>query len=157
MKRLFWGMALLLVSLNPAWAQSSSPVANDASRAEAKRMLGAMQMGKTLDIGLEAMLKAQLASDPSMVQFKEDYEFFLKKHLSYEAISSDLVELYADSYTVDEMVEITRFYQSPVGQRTLDLTPKLFARSQQIGNQRVEANKAELAALIRNRMAASKP
>ena len=157
MNRLFWSMFLLLVSLHTVWAQSASSVVKDASRAEAKRLLEAMQMGKTLDMGLEAMLKAQLASNPDMVHFKKEYEFFLKKHLSYEAISSDLVELYADSYSVDEMVEITRFYQSPVGQRTLELTPKLFARSQQIGNQRVEANKAELEALIRKRMAASKP
>jgi hypothetical protein len=157
MKRTFWSMVLLLVSLNTAWAQSSSPVAHDASRAQAKRMLEAMQMGKTMDRVMQNVLQAQLDSNPNMLEFKEDLEFFFKKHLSYEATFSEIVELYAETYSADEMVEITRFYQSPVGQRTLELMPELAARSQQIGIQRVEDNKAELVDMVLKRIGTIQP
>lgn len=153
-----WCLVLALVcSMSTASAQSPKGVASEATRMEAKQLLEAMQMGKVMNQTMQGVLETQLASNPNLAQFKDDLVLFMEKHASYEALFPDLVELYAQTYSVEEMRELNRFYKSPIGQRTVELMPDLMARAQQMGIERVEANKAELVAMVLKRLGASKP
>ena len=40
-----------------------------------------------------------------------------------------VTELYAANYTVDEMKQLTAFYRSPLGQRMIEVTPKITQES----------------------------
>lgn len=142
----------LVSSMGVTWAQSPK-----AGVSEAKQLLEIMKMGDIMDSTMEKVLDSQLAASPGLEPFKDDLVVFLKKYASYEALYTDLVDLYAETYTAQEMVELIRFYKSPIGQRTLEVMPDLLSKSQQLGLQRVEDNKAELADMLVNRMALSKP
>lgn len=145
----------LVASMGATWAQSPNAGVTTATQQEAKNLLESMKMGAIMDRTMEKVLESQLAAKPEMVKFKEDLVLFLKKHASYEALYPHLVDLYAQTYTAQEMVELTRFYNSPIGQRTLEVMPELLSKAQQLGLQRVEENKAELVDMVIKRMASS--
>ncbi|MCC2954541.1 DUF2059 domain-containing protein [Massilia sp. IC2-477] len=46
---------------------------------------------------------------------------------------NEMVPLYANNYTVDEIKQLTTFYKSPVGRKMMTLTPKLSAEGMAIG------------------------
>jgi hypothetical protein len=47
---------------------------------------------------------------------------------------AETVPLYADTYTVDEIHQLSAFYQSPLGQKMLANMPKLMEQSMEISN-----------------------
>jgi len=73
-----------------------------------------------LDQKLPTMLAANhtLFSDPTMV----------------DDMLEEMVPLYAQTYTVDEIHQLSAFYASPVGQKMLANMPKLMTQSMQISN-----------------------
>jgi len=52
-----------------------------------------------------------------------------------EEMLDALVPLYANTYTLEEVRQMSAFYQSPVGQKMLATTPKLMGESMAISNQ----------------------
>ncbi len=147
----------ILVSMGAALAQNTNGASIPAAHQAAKQLLETMQMSKAMNSAMLDMLRIQMASTPQISQFKDDLEVFMKKHASYEALYPDLVELYAQTYSVEEMQELTRFYKTPIGQRTIEVMPGLMIRAQQMGAKRVEDNKAELVDMVIKRMLPSKP
>jgi hypothetical protein len=59
-----------------------------------------------------------LLSDPSLI----------------DAILAEMVPLYAGAYTVDEIHQLSAFYQSPIGQKMLANQPKLASQVMEISN-----------------------
>jgi hypothetical protein len=47
---------------------------------------------------------------------------------------AEAVPLYANTYTVDEIRQLSAFYQSPLGRKMLANMPKLMAQSMEISN-----------------------
>jgi hypothetical protein len=47
---------------------------------------------------------------------------------------AEMVPLYADTYTLDEIRQLSAFYASPLGQKMLANMPKLMSRSMEISN-----------------------
>ena len=143
----------------PAFAQSA-PAANPQAVAATKAMLDAMEirknmvgmyaeMQKTLPAMMRQQLVAMIQADPSLnaAQKKEAVEKFETKlpgltqaigkifsdpSLIDEMIN-EMVPLYANNYTVDEIKQLTAFYQSPVGRKMSALMPKLAGESMVIG------------------------
>lgn len=46
---------------------------------------------------------------------------------------NEMVPLYTNNYTVEEIKQLTTFYKSPVGRKMMSLTPKLSAEGMAIG------------------------
>lgn len=59
-------------------------------------------------------------------------QFFYELFLSPETIKL-LARLYAQYFTLDDMAELIRFYQSPVGQKLIKADSKLKVKTQEIG------------------------
>ncbi len=50
-----------------------------------------------------------------------------------DEMMDEMVPLYAANYTVDELRQLTAFYQTPVGKKTMALTPRLTAEGMALG------------------------
>ena len=61
----------------------------------------------------------------------------------------EMVRMYTEAYTLEELKEINAFYSSKVGKKTLELMPRLVARSGQIAAAKVEDNLDELRTMIK--------
>ena len=110
-----------------------------------------MKMEETTNKTLDQMLAMQMAQQPQLAAFKDVLTKFLRKHISYEATKKDLVKLYQDAFTEDEIRAMTAFYRTPVGQKAVAKLPSLTAAGAQLGMTRVQANMGELQQAILKR------
>ena len=148
-KNTLW-FILVVSTLNIAYADSSqTPATKTASEKEAAALLETLNMGTILDQTIEQMLDIQLKQNPKIVPYKPVMMKFFKKHMSYESLKPDMVKIYADAFTEQELKELNAFYKTPTGQKTLIKMPELMRKGAEIGSKRVQDNMAELQAMIR--------
>jgi hypothetical protein len=69
---------------------------------------------------------------------------FLAKYMSYDSLKKDIVDLYSTSFSVQELKDISTFYSTDTGKKTLEKLPELARMSNQLGNNRVQENINEL-------------
>jgi len=138
-------LALLLIS-NQAFSDTASEV-------EAENLLNTMQMESLLQNSIAQTLEMQLRQNPSLAPFRDVMLEFLNKHMSYENLKPDFIRIYSEAFTASELRDITAFYQTPTGAKTLRLMPTLMAQGGQIGAQKVNQNMPELQRMIKEKAA----
>jgi hypothetical protein len=52
--------------------------------------------------------------------------------LDWEKLRDQIADIYVQVFTEDELNELIRFYQSPVGQKLLEKTPEIMQKSVEI-------------------------
>ena len=68
--------------------------------------------------------------------------------MGWEAQRGDIAALYAKNYTAEELTELNRFYQTPLGQKTVQLMPQLAAAGAKIGQSKMMEHMPEMKAMI---------
>ena len=131
-------LALALCFSAPAWAQQTAPI--DPERlAAAKELLEVTGAAKGFAIGLTAMREPleQMALQANPGKEREiskvfDLAFERMRERTKEVL--DLVlPLYAERFSVDELKEVTAFYQSPTGAKFIAAQPQIVQQSMTIG------------------------
>lgn len=115
---------------------------------EAERLLGLMKMEQTLHDAMSQMLDLQLKQNPALVPYRPVIMRFLEKHMSYQNLKDDMIQIYENAFTTAELRELNIFYASPVGRKVVDKLPELMKQGAQLGAARVQANLPELQAMI---------
>ncbi len=148
MCRLPLALLLLLAAASPAAAQEIA----DSHLAAAEALLVAAETEAVMNQGIDSMLESQIEINPEMEAFDDIMRAFAREHLSWEAIRDEMVRIYAQAFTEDELREITAFYQTETGRKAVLLTPRLMAQGMEVGQRAFLANRAELEARIEERM-----
>jgi hypothetical protein len=68
-------------------------------------------------------------------KFMADFSEKLRSQLRTNDIVNDVVPVYARHFSLDEIQELTRFYESSVGKRFVQMLPQVIQESQIIGEQ----------------------
>ncbi|WP_419835011.1 DUF2059 domain-containing protein [Endozoicomonas atrinae] len=121
---------------------------NSEAEKEAARLLNVMGAETAIEQSMNQMMDMQIQQNPTLLPFRHVIADFFEQHMSYESLKPEMVKLYAEEFTASELRELNAFYQTPVGQKTIEKMPVLFARGGQIGVQRVQANIHKLEAMI---------
>lgn len=143
---LTFGLAAIAAFSAPSYAQQSSstsavatidPLRIGAARQmlEASRVVRNVRVGAAL--GMEASFNARLeksaiADDEELISAVRKTAFEELNHILDELapkIVDDMAVSYASKMSIREMQEATAFYQSPTGQKLLDLTPAMASES----------------------------
>ena len=137
-------LLLLLASLFafPATA------ATEQHRQAANQLLDAMNINQLLAQSIEAMMQLELSKNPALLPFEGTMRSFFKKYMSGESLRPDFIDLYVATFSERELVELTRFYRSPIGRKALKTAPGLMAKGAAIGQQRVQENLPELQRMV---------
>ena len=122
--------------------------ADTASEKEAENLLNIIGMDQALEQTISQMLDLQLQQNPTLVPYKEVMLKFFAKHMSYESLKPELLKIYSEAFTAEELKEINKFYATDVGKKTIKELPNLVAQGGQIGATRVQENIGELQAMI---------
>jgi uncharacterized protein len=72
--------------------------------------------------------------------------------LGWKALEPDFINLYASTYTEEELDGILAFYKSPVGQKMLEKTPELMTKSTQITQEKMREVQPELNQMVQDFM-----
>ncbi len=118
------------------------------SKEEATLLIENMNLKVILDQTIEQMLQIQLNSKPQLKPYKDVMLRFFAKHMSYESLKPELIDIYASEFTATELKELNAFYSTPTGKKIIAKTPQLSAKGAQIGAQRVQNNLQELREMI---------
>jgi uncharacterized protein len=144
-------LAVALLCCSAAAQKSSQPVSpnasavaqpeQDAKRVEIRKLIeltGAANVSADALRQIIAPLRAGFPQVPN-----EFWDSFVKEVRSDELIDL-VVPIYDRYYTLEEIGDLTRFYQSPVGQKTIKVLPKLSAEAIDAGQEwgRIVADRA---------------
>ncbi|WP_020584457.1 DUF2059 domain-containing protein [Endozoicomonas elysicola] len=127
---------------------SSFAFANSEAENEAARLLNVMGAETAIEQSMNQMMEMQVQQNPALLPFRHVIADFFEQYMSYESLKPEMVKLYAEEFTTDELRELNAFYRTPTGRKTIEKMPVLFARGGQIGIQRVEQNIHMLEAMI---------
>ena len=123
--------------------------AEDApKRALAEKLLGAMQMQKTIEKSFEMvkqMIPAQMkqmgvseeaSSDKAQEAMRKTMDLVMQE-MSWDKLKGDYISIYAETFTVEELKGLVQFYESPIGKKFIEKQPELMKRSMQISQEQM--------------------
>lgn len=134
------GLAVFLCVCSAAFA--------DNANEEAEKLFNILGMESALEQSMSQMLDIQLQQNPKLTPFKDVMMQFFQKHMSYDSLKPDMLRIYAETFSGQELKEINAFYSTDVGKKTIEKMPALMAQGAQIGAARVQENIGELQAMI---------
>jgi hypothetical protein len=118
------------------------------ANAEALTLLATMNMKESYEGMIKRITQMQIDARPELEAIKPAIEAFFTKFMGWEAQKGDIAALYAKNYTVEELKKLNTFYQSPLGQKTVQIMPQLAAASAKIGQSRMMQHMPEMKAMI---------
>ena len=123
--------------------------ADEAShRAAAESLLTLMDMDKMMSQSADQMLQIQIRQNPSLAQYEPQMRTFLNKYLSWASMKDDMLNIYTSEFTEDELKQLTAFYQTPLGKKTVSKMPALMQKGAEISQKRLQEHLPELQAAI---------
>jgi uncharacterized protein len=128
--------------------------ADEAShKAAVEKLFATMEMPITHQATIDKMLQTQMQANPAMTAMRGVLEPFLNKHLGWDALKDDMVKLYAQTFSEEEIGELEKFYLSPVGRKTLKEMPGLMAKGMATAQQKMQTHMPELQAALQEEAA----
>ena len=143
--------ALLLSNAAPQPAHADADADAERHRAAVFELLDLVRVDALTRDSVRAALQQQYIALPALKNYSDIVEPFFEKHLSYEALKEEYADLYVEAFTEAEIRELIAFYETPLGQKTLNLLPDLMQRGTEIGARRLRANMDELMEQIQAR------
>lgn len=123
--------------------------APEAARMNAAlNLLESMDMRITMAHTIDHVTHAEVEKSPDLVPFEGVMLRFMHKHMGYDSIKTELAAIYANAFTQTELEELAKFYRTPLGKKMLVKLPELTVAGTRLGEMKVEANMAELEAMI---------
>lgn len=98
---------------------------------------------------LESLLQTQIRQNPAMAALQQLMREFFNKHLGWSAIREDIIKLYAEAFSEDELGKLAEFYRSPLGKKSLEQIPSLSAKSMQKAQERMREHLPEFQAALK--------
>lgn len=148
MRRALLVVGLILASAGIAHAQETDeagpavePIGHEDTALE---LLEAMRMGEVMEAQIEIRVDAMSRQAPMLAQYDDVVLDFFNKYLSWDQVRDDYVRLYAESYSEDELRELIAFYQTPLGEKMVDLIPTFQQRETEITEERMQEHMPEL-------------
>lgn len=128
-----------------AFGQLTAIRADEKShRQAAEQLLGMMNMDKLLSDSLDQMLQMQIKQNPAIAPYEPQMRAFFNKYMSWASLKEDMVKIYMDEFSEEELKELLAFYQTPIGRKTIQKMPSLLAKGAELGQQRVQQHLPEL-------------
>ncbi|TGE15175.1 DUF2059 domain-containing protein [Hymenobacter elongatus] len=133
-------------------ATASASTGTPAQRKAAAVFLSTMQVEKTLDAAVDQMMTMQIKQRPEIKSLEPEMRAFTAKYMSWASLKEDMISLYATEFTEKELKELTKFYETPVGQKFVGKQSVLMQAGMELGQRRVQENLPELQRTIEAKM-----
>jgi hypothetical protein len=123
-------------------------VAAHAANSAAYTLLATMNMKESYEGMIKRVTQMQIEANPQLKAIEPTIHAFFTKYMGWEAQRGDIAALYAKNFSTEELNELNKFYQTPLGQKTVQLMPKLAAAAAQIGQSKMMQHMPEMKAMI---------
>lgn len=124
--------------------------ADEAShRAAAERLLANLKVEQNHAATLDNLLQAQVRQNPKFLQVQVPLREFFNKHLGWASLKPELLKLYVETFTEEELGQLSAFYESEIGRKSQQLLPTLYASAMKFAQGRMQQHLPELQNLVR--------
>jgi len=148
MHTLFRGtlVAAMLVCLTPlsALAESKTEQPDQATREAAARLVEQRYQGQMHERLQQGMTRTLLQSMPQLKRHQNVVKEFVEGNTDRDELTRKLEELYAQRFTADELDQLTEFYKTDVGQKTLQTVPEIEQGAMRWSMKRLQQNSQDL-------------
>jgi hypothetical protein len=134
--------AIALIQPAPARADEAS------HRKAVESLFTLMGMENVLTQSIDQMLAMQVQQNPALAQYQPQMKAFLSKYMSWASLKDDMAKIYMAEFSESELNELTKFYQTPLGKKSIQKMPALMAKGAEIGQKRVQEHLPELQAAL---------
>ena len=125
---------------SPLMAEDAAPAPPDPARVAAARdLLEVTGVTRQMDGMVAAMSRgfakgANAETSEAGKKLSDQFDASMKKLLGYkDQMISDFAELYAQTFTAEEMKSVADFYRSGAGAKFISMTPELMRKGAAIG------------------------
>lgn len=123
---------------------NSQPPSDDV----VKEYLRVMRIENMVKLAQEAEADGVIIDNPTLVLYRDVIKQWQRKVMSWDVVGPQIVELYKNTFTEQEMQEIMAFYRTSAGQALLDKMPALLRKQREIGDALTKAHWFELKEMI---------
>ncbi len=145
LKVIFAGALFVLLSASLAQAQTTAAIKPSQLKA-AEDLIAASNVESQMSAMYANMVTAASSQIPEdqKAKFKTIMLNFLSKYMSFADLKQQMARIYTEEFTEAELKEITRFYLTPVGKKTIERLPALQQKSIAVAQQKLQAHLPEL-------------
>jgi uncharacterized protein len=119
----------------------------------ATELLVIMNVQKQMAAGAEAMADILIQQNPMLGPYRDVLLKWAASFMTWDTFGPRLIALYEAALTESELRDITAFYKTPSGQKSLAALPELTRASAALGATVAKEHKEELEAMIKTRAA----
>lgn len=141
MKRILLGIAFLL------WI----PMVNgsDATDEDVKKFFDVISVKRNYQAGIEGMMAVQRRTVKDFYLFESTFKEWVDKYISWESVEPDMIKLYRGHFSSEDIKELTRFYQTPVGKKYIENAPLISKETMKIGGDAAASNRKYLQEMMK--------
>ncbi|MBE7373868.1 DUF2059 domain-containing protein [Pseudomonas lopnurensis] len=133
---------ILILTINLTYAASQE------KKQAAEDFLIAMDAATLTEQSIDQVLAMELQQNPKLLPYRDAMREFYARHIGYEPMKADMIRIYTEHFSIEELNSLADFYRTPVGKKSIRLTPEIMAKSAEAGRSKIMANLHELQELI---------
>lgn len=145
MKNILLKFALVLVIFLPVNDAFADQVTH---RQAAAALLDSMNLNETMIATGEKLVDLEIQRNPQLSLFKDVMIKFFNKHMTGDVLYDDMAKMYMEEFTEAELNDLTAFYKTATGQKSIEKLPILTQKGAQWGQKQVRDNISELQQMI---------
>lgn len=135
------GILLLFIAL--IWSISSL-AESDSHRQAVEKLFELTHMQQKIEVSVNNVLALQLQQTPALSEHEDLLTSFLEKNIGWTGMKDNLISMYMDAFTEQELNNINAFYSTPDGQKLIQRLPELIQQRDRLAMQRIQENIGEL-------------
>lgn len=130
----------------PAFAQSASKesVKELLKITKSEQFLGQMsqQINTMMHSSIEKITqgrKLTTKQELAVVNYTQELGKIMQEELTWAKLEPEMIKIYAEEFSQEEIDGMIKFYKTPVGQSTIDKMPIVMQKSMQVGYKQIDA------------------
>ena len=84
------------------------------------------------------MLQNHIQANPLLKTYQYEMMQFYAKNASYDTLKKELARIYLKHFTISEIREITKFYNSPVGRKMREKSASVLLEANELSRKKME-------------------
>jgi hypothetical protein len=121
---------------------------NDSHLQQVETLFRLTNMEQKVDQSIDSVMQLQLSQNPQLSQHADQMRAFFEKYIGWDALKSDITDMYLKTFSEKELEAINAFYITPAGQKVITALPVLVQQRNQLAMQRLQENIGELRQIV---------
>lgn len=145
MKKIIAIFIMMAISI-PAFAQPTSKesVKELLKITKSEQFLGQMsqQINTMMHSSIEKITqgrKLTTKQELAVVNYTQELGKIMQEELTWAKLEPEMIKIYAEEFSQEEIDGMIKFYKTPVGQSTIDKMPIVMQKSMQVGYKQMDA------------------